>query len=428
MKYDEFYKLCEKVYEPITNFEKSCLPLCAAENEQSEFTKIPLKSFIQDKYIMGGIEEYQEHNNFIGSNNLFELYNLLNRLSSELFKSMYADGRTLTGVNTISLLLMSLFKNNDKILISDEECGGHSSMPKLCKRLGIKTCSMPYDYNNYDFDYEKLNTLLLDDSIKGILICQSDMIFQPKLEKIKMDKNKILIYDATQVLGLIASKKIRNYLEFFDSSYQFIMAGSTHKTLPGPTNGLILTNSSDIINKIDLKINPDYLRNVQLHQIMSLIFTLEEFSIFGKEYCEHMVKVANMLGKLLEEKGINIVKKDKIYTETHQIFILMDSKIVDKFIMRCQVYKITLNARKKQIYNGSGIRIGTQLIARYGWNYDELKIISEVLYKVYLECIDENTNYSNYIISEVKNLSKRKMIKYTFEENIIDLTNKLFKL
>ena len=54
MKYDEFYKLCEKVYEPITNFEKSCLPLCAAENEQSEFTKIPLKSFIQDKYIMGG--------------------------------------------------------------------------------------------------------------------------------------------------------------------------------------------------------------------------------------------------------------------------------------------------------------------------------------------------------------------------------------
>lgn len=141
-----------------------------------------------------------------------------------------------------------------------------------------------------------------------------------------------------------------------------------------------------------------------------------------------MVKVANMLGKLLEEKGFNIVKKDKIYTETHQIFILMDSKIVDKFIMRCQVYKITLNARKKQIYNGSGIRIGTQLIARYGWNYDELKIISEVLYKVYLECIDENTNYSNYIISEVKNLSKRKMIKYTFEENIIDLTNKLFKL
>ena len=31
-------------------------------------------------------------------------------------------------------------------------------------------------------------------------------------------------------------------------------------------------------------------------------------------------------------------------------------------------------------------------------------------------------------MSEVKNLSKRKMIKYTFEENIIDLTNKLFKL
>ena len=45
-------------------------------------------------------------------------------------------------------------------------------------------------------------------------------------------------------------------------------------------------------------------------------------------------------------------------------------------------------------------------------DYDELKIISEVLYKVYLECIDENTNYSNYIISEVKNLSKSTIKNY----------------
>ena len=50
---------------------------------------------------------------------------------------------------------MSLFSTGDTILISSEECGGHGSMPKICRRLGINTIEMPYDYDAYDFNYER---------------------------------------------------------------------------------------------------------------------------------------------------------------------------------------------------------------------------------------------------------------------------------
>ena len=121
MKYNDFCKLYYAIYSPLEEFKKNCLPLCAAENEQSEFSKIPLNSFIQDKYIMGGIENYLEDNNFIGSKNLFKIYELLQELCIKLFNVTYADGRPLTGVNTINLLLMSLFKVGDTIFISDED-------------------------------------------------------------------------------------------------------------------------------------------------------------------------------------------------------------------------------------------------------------------------------------------------------------------
>ena len=35
---------------------------------------------------------------------------------------------------------------------------------------------------------------------------------------------------------------------------------------------------------LDTKINPDYLRNVQFHQILSLILVLIEMEMFGEQY------------------------------------------------------------------------------------------------------------------------------------------------
>ena len=52
--FDDLVNLCTK----LSTNENNLLPLCAAENVISPFSKIPLDTFLQEKYIMGGIINY----------------------------------------------------------------------------------------------------------------------------------------------------------------------------------------------------------------------------------------------------------------------------------------------------------------------------------------------------------------------------------
>lgn len=167
MNFNEFYNRFSDIYEPILRFEKKSLPLCAAETLISDFVRYPLLSSVQEKYILGSVIKYTKQN-FIGSQSLFEIYILLTELCKELFHCTYADGRTLTGVNTISTLLMSLFEIGDTLYITSPEYGGHSSMPKICNRLGIHVIEMPYDLQNMDFCYDEINENIKTHHIKGI--------------------------------------------------------------------------------------------------------------------------------------------------------------------------------------------------------------------------------------------------------------------
>ena len=405
--FDKFINICQKV----SSWNKKSLPLCAAENAISPFSQIPLDTFLQEKYIMGGVLEYNSNNNFIGSSNLYEFYDLINKQCATLFSSKYADPRTLSGVNAVTTLLMSLFKEGDTILISNEDCGGHSSMPKICHRLGIRTIELPYNYDKYDFDYSVANELLHNINPAGILICLSDMLSLPKLYNFKLPKNTILIFDATQILGLIAGRVMQNPFEYFSDNENFILMGATHKTLPGPTCGLIMTRNKTLARQFDEKINPDYLRNNQFHHILSLSLTLLEMEYYGNEYAKNVVANANLLGANLESNGFDLIHFQDVYTQTHQLFISMPEKQTKLFLERCECNGITLNARYKKLYRDSGIRIGTQEVTRYGWGTREMKKISEILTLI------ANSSESDALIkNKIATLSRKKNIEYSFSQ------------
>lgn len=403
----------------ITMQENKLLPLCAAENVVSPFSKIPLDTFLQEKYIMGGVMKYQEHSNFVGSKTLYKIYELLTQQCNKLYGCKYADARTLSGVNAVMTLLMSLFSTGDTILISSEECGGHGSMPKICHRLGINTIEIPYNYDIYDFDYEEMNMLLKVNKIDGILICLSDIITMPQLHKINLPQECVLIFDATQILGLIATKTIENPLNWFTEKQNFILMGATHKTLPGPTCGLIMTNNLNLAQQFDTLINPDYLRNNQLHHILSLILTLMELEICGAKYCSTIINNANVLAAELTNYNFNILKAPFKYTYTHQIFISMLKNDAEKLYSKCLDYGVSINYRNKHLYKTCGLRIGTQEISRYGWEDKEMKIIAEIL-----RDIRDNEQFSVDISNRINKLSENKKICYNIENDYYDIVYK----
>lgn len=400
----------------ISSQENKLLPLCAAENVVSPFSKIPLDTFLQEKYIMGGVMEYQAHSNFVGSKKLYKIYELLSRQCNKLYGCKYADARTLSGVNAVMTLLMSLFSAGDTILISSEECGGHGSMPKICHRLGINTIEIPYNYDIFDFDYGKMNEILETQKIDGILICLSDIIIMPQLNKIILPQNCVIIFDATQILGLIATKSIENPLNWFTDEQKFILMGATHKTLPGPTCGLIMTNNLTLAQQFDTLINPDYLRNSQLHHIFSLILTLMELEIYGQEYCNTIINNANTLAGALITYDFNVLKVPPQYTHTHQIFLSMPESSAEEFYIKCLDYGVSINFRNKHLYKTCGLRIGTQEISRYGWKDVEMLVIAEIL-----RDIRDNNQFSQDISNRINRLSTNKKLCYTIENECYDV-------
>lgn len=176
-----------------------------------------------------------------------------------------------------------------------------------------------------------------------------------------------------------------------------------------------MTNSKKLMYKIDTKINPDYLRNIQMHQILSLIFCLEEFSIYGKQYMNAVVDSSNKLASLLSDKNFDVIKQNGIFSATHQIFMHLPLEKTHLFYLECQLYDITLNERYRKIYKNSGIRLGVQQIARYGWKTKELEIISDILEMIYKDCMTKTHLHYHEISNLIKKLANCKLLKYSLD-------------
>lgn len=406
-----------KITEEYNEFKKKSIPLCAAENCVSEFSKIPLASSAKEKYVMGSPLEYIKYDNFIGADIVYPYYNVISDLCNQLYGAQYADARTLTGMNSITTLLMSLTNIGDKIAVSSVDCGGHASIPDICMRLGLKLLELPYNYEELDFDYKGINQLIdINEDIKLILVCISDVVNPFDISQIVNPHNIPIVYDATQTLGLIAGKVIDNPLESRKEQENFILMGATHKTIPGPSCGLIMTQNINLASIFDDKINPVFIRNTQLNEKLSLICTLLEIRYFGGDYATCTVQNARDLANILSNCGFQVMNKNRNYTSTHQIFLTCNTNQMYSFYDNCDYYNITLNFKTKKIFKDGGIRIGTQEISRYKWGHSELLIIGDILKclydhpKAYL-----NDSINAYIREKINMLLPLKKIQYTFE-------------
>ena len=411
MDYRNYLKRLMTLYEEYKNFDKEKIPLCAAENFVSPFSMQGLISHYEGKYVSGYIQRDKEKD-FIGSDYLEEVLFLANDLAKELFHAKYNDFRSLTGMNTVALILMSMIDQNSTILITDPASGGHGSLPKLCRNYGIRYKAIPYNYSTMQIDYERLNVLLRNtDGISYLFFCQSDIIQPPDLSQIILPNNVGIIYDATQTLGLIAGGVLPNPLDLLQN---IVLIGGTHKTFPGVTCGYVATNSDEAIQQINQDISPNFLRNVQVNNITSVCLSMIEMLQIGECYSNNIIYVANALGRALTERGVYVKSvSDEIFTKTHQIYIGTGKYNIDDTYANFRKYGITLNKRNTSYI--TGFRIGVQEIARYGFeeHIDELaELIRMVLNEPYKE---------KEILTLKAHLAKFKTDKYTIDNIFMEL-------
>lgn len=413
-RFDNKIQELVNITDSFSNYYNKTLPLCAAENVISDFGNLPLSMGFQERYIVGNTYSYVEENNFIGSNYLLPFYEMISEKCEKIFGAKYTDARTLTGMNCLMMVLMSLSKIGDKIMILGNASGGHASVKPICERLGLKVEEAPYLYDIFDLDYDKINQRIGEGDLDYILLAPSDIIAPLDVAKIKL-RNTVLLYDVSQILGLIGAKLIDNPLKSIEN---IVVFGGTHKTFPGPACGLIMTNNERIHAKLETTINPIYIRHTQMHQKVSLLFTLTEFENFGYAYQSHIVALSKQLGKELYNMGMDVASKNGEFSQTHQVFLRTGKELMNRIFENSVKYGITLNKKSKKLFAGEGIRLGTQEIARYNWSIESMRTVASIIKVISEEFVDEKE------LCSLLNALPEKRIQFTFDDTVKAYFNK----
>lgn len=403
----------DKVYALSKDFKEyhdRALPLCAAENIISPFANLPLAFGFQERYIMNNTYSFNMDDNFIGCEKLFPYYQMISDSCERIFGAKYTDPRPFTGMQTLDMITKTICKPGDKMMILDKEQGGHASVKPVVERLGVKVYSAPYNQDEYDLDYEAANKMIKDEGIGYVLLAPSDLIKPLDVEKIDTS-NCVLLWDCSQLLGLIAAGLCPNPLRTMKN---IVMFGGTHKTFPGPASGLIMTNEKYLHDMMEKSINPKYLRNSQMHQKISLLFSLLEFEEYGDKYMSHMVHCSNYLGQKLRDYGFDIADWHGQISSTHQVFIRCSKEEMDLIYENAYKCEVTLNKKHKDLFLGYGIRLGTQEIARYDWNDETLDKVAYIVKELANPQINVKT------VLEMVHSLPEKIVHYTFPQEVFE--------
>ena len=410
-----------KLFNFSTDFKKyhdRALPLCAAENAISPFANLPLSFGFQERYIMNNTYSFNMDDNFIGCEKLFPFYQMLSETCERIFGAKYTDPRPFTGMHCIDMIVKTLCKPGDKMMILDKEHGGHASVKPVVERLGITVYSAPYDLKENDLDYAAANKMIKDKKIGYVLLAPSDLIKPLDVTKINTD-NCVLLWDCSQLMGMIAAGLCDNPLK---SMRNIVMFGGTHKTFPGPASGLILTNEKHLHDAMETEINPKFLRHSQMHQKISLLFALIEFEKYGAAYMSQMVHCSNYLGEKLRQKGFDVADVNGNISATHQVFIRCDKDCMDTIYNNAYKCEVTLNKKHKDLFHGYGIRLGTQEIARYDWSDDALDIIADVI-----SCLADKNCDAAEVGAMIKKLPPKE-VKFAFAGETLEKFRELMNV
>ena len=369
------------------------LPMIASENILSPLCKEMLISDFHGRYAEGTPgNRYYEGCKFFDNVELKAI-----ELSKKLFKCNYADVRPTAGTTANMAILKALIKPGETATVLDLSNGAHISFGKW-GAAGIRNIELI----SYPFNDEEMN-IDIDGSIKLIkkvkpklaLNGRSVFLFPSPIKEIAEAVHEVgayLVYDAAHVLGLIAGKQFQDPLrEGAD-----VMSGSTHKTLPGPQGGMILSdhkgeNEEDksFLRKLSFGVFPGITSSYHLHHVAAKAIAYAEHLEFGESYAIQTIKNAQALGEALYNRNFKVLGEKLGFTKSHQILLEIGSKKGRQASKKLEESGIITNMNTipgdNDPMNPSGLRLGTPELTRIGMKENEMDQIAEFFMKILLK-------------------------------------------
>jgi glycine hydroxymethyltransferase len=364
---------------------RESLPLIASENVLSPVAREVMNSDLHNRYAEGlpGKRYYQ------GNIFMDDIERACEELAHEVFDCRFADVRSVSGTVANLAVLMALAKPGDKMTAVSLSDGGHISHAKIGALgvRGIRAHNYPFDKNRMNIDPDGTRRLLREVKPKVALFGQSVYLFPTPLAELRDTFREIdcaVWYDAAHVLGLIAGKRFQDPLrEGVD-----VISGSTHKTLPGPQHGMIISDvvKEGLESRLRRGVFPGVTSNHHLHSVAALAVTLAETKEYGEAYADQTIRNAKALAQALYERGFDVLCEENGFTESHTLVVDVEehqggAKVAKTLEDANIIVNKNLLPWDDDPVRPSGIRIGSQEITRLGMKEKEMAEVAELIHK-----------------------------------------------
>ena len=340
---------------------KECLNLIPSENRGSAQMR---SMFLAD---LGG--RYNAPDRFYrGTKFADELLSLTEEIARKAFGARYADVRALSGHTADMAVLLSLTSPGDKILSVHPENGGYPGITHLGlgSLLKLHNLYFPYDERTVNIEPKESAQVIRTAKPKVVFFGSSFIPFPHPAKQLSNVADGTCVYDGSHVLGLIAGGEFQDPLREGCS----LLIGSTHKSLPGPQGGIILSNDEETFRKVAGKIHPGIVDNIHLDRVAALAVALIEMIQFGKPYAQAVVKNSEALAKGLADRGVRVKGGAVGYTKSHQVLLDYDQAKLEFLSMRLE---------QANIIGDNGGRIGTSELTRMGYGVNEMDEVAELV-------------------------------------------------
>ena len=399
--YDQVFDLMEKH----DNWMSKTINLIASENVSSPAVRSAIVCDFRDRYAEGWPGERV----YAGCKYIDQVELITIDLAKKLYNAEFADVRPISGVVANLAMYTAAMEPMERMMALSIAHGGHISHARkdlggtAGQIRGHKVRNWVFDEEEFNIDVDASMKLIRDlqekgDEIKFLLFGGSVFPFPhpvKEFREIADEYGMIIGYDSAHVSGLIAAGFFQDPLrEGAD-----IMTASTHKTMPGPQHGLLVSRK-EFAEAIKRASFPGLLSNHHLHNVAGLAVALAEMMEFGVVYSTQIMKNAKALAQSLHERGWQVIAEHKGFTQSHVILVdvtetpMKDGATVEKSLEDANII-INRNLlpwdkkRGRDYRTPGGIRLGTSELTRLGLKESEMDVVAEFMTRVVMK--GENT-------------------------------------
>lgn len=410
---EEVYNLIMEEY----NRQNNGLELIASENVPSEAVLQAQASYHTLKYAEG----YPGARYYGGCEVIDKTEQLAIDRVCKLFGCNYANVQPHSGAQANMAVQFALCAPGDTIMGMSLNSGGHLTHGAKPTFSGKHYNAIQYEVNEetYEIDYEKIEDMLDEVNprlfiagasayprsidfakIKKIIDSHNEEIYNGVLEterslqsmtkstdeeiikKAKEVQDAYKCYfmvDMAHIAGLVAAELHQSPIPYAD-----VVTSTTHKTLRGPRGGIVLTNSEDIIKKVNKALFPG-IQGGPLENIIAAkaVCFGEALKPEFKEYQQQVIKNANTLAESLVYHGFNVLTDG---TDNHLILLDLRNKYITGKELETRLENVGIVSNKNAVpfdtenkKTTSGLRLGTPAVTSRGLKEDDMREIAVLI-------------------------------------------------